>query len=276
MNTSMRLVLCLLGLSTTLSLSSCQSTATPVAKIAAPAVVAPSDTASMSAKQQEYEQMLQEWKSLKPGLTRMLAIEEEMNQLIGQLALLAKVTENQIASVTPVPVAPTITSAPILNAPVVNEPALSESTYVSAPSAPVKLAIAAPTPALVSAPAPTSIPAPAVNDREATNVETTKSETSNTETANTDSANYSLQVASLTELKLLPKKWQEMQRSHPQLLADLTPNFQAIKVNNTTYYRLKVGGFNTAQDANKKCSELITAGISCLPAKYSESNFAQI
>jgi cell division protein FtsN len=265
MNLSMRFLVCLFSLTSTLSLSSCQSTQA-IATAPAPSATAPTATtpsAGMSAKQQEYEQMLQEWKTLKPGLQRMLVIEEEMSQLIGQLALLADATQNTQATNK----APTLVATPVtaLAAPTSAKTA-ADTTEPSAASEPEPTKLAsAPVPISISAPALAANPAPAPAP-----------ETSDKTAQNSDSANYSLQVASLTELKLLPKKWQEMRNTHPQLLADLTPNFQAIKVNNTTYYRLKIGGFSTMQDANKKCSELQSAGISCLPAKYSESNFAQI
>ena len=46
----------------------------------------PSTTdAELSAKQQDYETLLQEWQTLKPGITRLLAIEEELNALLGEL-----------------------------------------------------------------------------------------------------------------------------------------------------------------------------------------------
>lgn len=235
MNKSMRFVLCLLGLATVLSFSGCQSTPKQEAKSGAP--TASSGSENITAKQQEYDQMLQEWKTLKPGLKRMLAIEEEMNLLIGQLALLQNVNQSQsanVASSAPTPAAPTTPTAPPI-----------ETSYVSAPVEPVKLAIA---------PAAASDSTPKAQGE----------------------ANYSLQVASLTELKLLPKRLQEIQRSHPQLLADLAPNYQSIKVNNTTYHRLKIGAFSNLQEANKKCNELIAVGVSCIPSKYTESNFAQI
>lgn len=221
--------------------------------------------------------MLQEWKTLKPGLQRMLVIEEEMSQLIGQLALLADATQNTQATSTPAVVAAAPVTAPAAPALTKTTADTAELSAASEPE-PAKLASApthTSTLALVPASAPASIPAPAMAASPAP-APTPEPETSDKTAQNSDSANYSLQVASLTELKLLPKKWQEMRNTHPQLLADLTPNFQAIKVNNTTYYRLKIGGFSTMQDANKKCSELQSAGISCLPAKYSESNFAQI
>jgi hypothetical protein len=239
MNKSMRFVLCLLGLATVLSFSGCQSTPKQEAKSGAP--TASSGSENITAKQQEYDQMLQEWKTLKPGLKRMLAIEEEMNLLIGQLALLQNVNQSQSAKVSssaPTPAAPITPTAPPI-----------ETSYVSAPAEPVKLAIA---------PAPAPAPAPSDSAPKAQG-----------------EANYSLQVASLTELKLLPKRLQEIQRSHPQL-ADLTPNYQSIKVNNTTYHRLKIGAFSNLQEANKKCNELIAVGVSCIPSKYTESNFAQI
>ena len=52
-------------------LTACQSNTTKPAPAAASAGEATQET--LAAKQQEYEQLLQEWKSLKPGLERAAA-----------------------------------------------------------------------------------------------------------------------------------------------------------------------------------------------------------
>jgi cell division septation protein DedD len=89
-------------------------------------------------------------------------------------------------------------------------------------------------------------------------------------------ANFALQLVSITERHLLPHVWQEMREKTPQLLADMEPNFQKINVRNTDYYRLKVGGFTTRNEANQKCTDLKSAGISCLVVDYTASNFLQL
>lgn len=89
-------------------------------------------------------------------------------------------------------------------------------------------------------------------------------------------ANFALQVASITEPHRLPQMWQQMINKNPQLLENMEPNFQKTQVKNTDYYRLKVGSFNTQQEANHKCSNLKAAGLPCLVVGYTGSNFAQL
>ena len=81
------------------SLIACSSN--PIQSSAAEAT----DLKSLARKQQEHDkllkrhdELLQEWSELKPGLTRLLAIEEELNLLLGQLAQLSTSLEESTAS----------------------------------------------------------------------------------------------------------------------------------------------------------------------------------
>jgi hypothetical protein len=207
------------------------------------------NAASLTEKQKEYDQLLAEWKTLKPGLQRLLSIEEELKLLIGQLdQLSANLQQNQAAPVlainahngpAPVPVAATPSSTHYIAAPVVQAaPAVIPSALLATETASV-------------------------------------TDTSNQYSVQSD-ANYALQVASITELRGLPKVWNQMLQKNSTLLANLEPNYQKTNVKNTDYYRLKVGGFSTHGEANQKCSALKAAGVACLVVSYTSSNFAQL
>lgn len=219
------------------ALSGCQSTGGKKSNT--------NDLAAYAAKQQDYEQLLQEWQTLKPGISRLLAIESELNLLLGELEQLsASLAQSQhsaqVASApapTPVPVAFT-SSTPVSTAAVA--PAVINEAVVSEP--------------VQAAPRPLPV--------------------STVERAT--GGNYALQVASITEPHRLQATWRNLLDKNPQLLAELEPNYQKIQVKNTDYYRLKVGSFNTQQEASRTCSHLKSAGVSCLVVDYTKSDFAQL
>lgn len=228
-------------LSTLLCLMGCQSN--PQSKSAA----ANTDQQTIAAKQKEYDQLLEEWKTLKPGLSRLLAIEGELNLLLGQLEQLSTSLE---ASQSPTAIA------------------ASDSSNV----APAPIAVPLPADAeLVTAPIAINTPSEPEADTDIDAQNAPKEDT-----ASASDANFALQVASITDMRRLPQIWQEMMDKNPELLANLEPNFQKTNVRNTDYYRLKLGGFSTQQEASRKCSQLKTAGVSCIVADYTSSNFAQL
>lgn len=259
------------------SLTACQS-APQTATNSGSAVSA--DLQAITAKQHEYDQLLKEWKDLKPGLTRLLAIEEELNLLIDQLEQLSSSLEqnqsqNKVASTPTKPTRP--------------QPARAPETY-----APVSYPVVVDVPKLVSTPVTADTePAPTLTSKLVT-ADTTESVSETRKDAETlnqtasssapevntpepaQAANFALQVASITDAHLLPQIWEQMINKNPNLLADMEPNFQKIYVKNTDYYRLKIGSFSTQQQASQKCSDLKAAGVDCLVVGYTGSNFAQL
>jgi cell division protein FtsN len=201
-----------------LLVSGCQSTAST-------SKANNSDLADYASKQQDYEQLLQEWQTLKPGISRLLAVESELNMLLGELEQLS-------ASLNAAQNAPQVATAPAAPEPATTAYALANQ--------------------------PEPEPEPEV------------------QSAQRKAGNYALQVASITEQHKLPEVWQQMLNKNPRLLSDLEPNFQKIHVKNTDYYRLKVGSFDTIQEASSTCSSLKAAGMSCLVVDYTGSNFSQL
>lgn len=221
------------------------------------------DLKSLARKQQEHDkllkrhdELLQEWSELKPGLTRLLAIEEELNLLLGQLAQLSTSLEESTASNESNTTAPSV------------------AHYSPTPSAqPVQEVLA-------TAEIQETI-SPEILSKETISTETISTEASNnsaeqTETVTPIDANFALQVASIPEYYRLPAIWGQLLDKNPQLLANMEPNYQKTNVRNTDYYRLKIGSFATRQDANRKCNDLKAAGMNCLVVDYTSSNFDQI
>jgi hypothetical protein len=234
------------------------------------------DAAALAAKQKEYDQLLAEWKTLKPGLQRLLSIEGELNLLIGQLdELSASLSASQTSSPTlaidahngpaPDPVAGTASNTKYIVAPT--------TTAITTPSAPPRAIPAVKPEKETPRFAEKIIPATFPQTVQAAPQETAQNLAQENNQAD---ANYALQLASITELRGLPKVWNQMLNKNPTLLANLEPNFQKTNVKNTDYYRLKVGGFSTQSEASQKCSDLKAVGVACLVVNYTSSNFEQL
>lgn len=202
----------------------------------------------------EVQQMLQEWKSMKPGIERMLTIEEEMNLLLGQLGKLNEALDESGDGEQQVALAPIDQGLPVQieSGPALHSSASPEIEQTS-PAAP-----------------PTPVAALPVETASVPEAQTDWDESP------THNAQYALQVASIPDKHQLPVVWQELYAQNPDLLADLQPNFQHAFVNNKDYYRLKLGGFETQTQAQTRCRQLKAAGISCLVADYSASDFDQL
>ncbi|HEY7883891.1 MAG TPA: SPOR domain-containing protein [Cellvibrionaceae bacterium] len=89
-------------------------------------------------------------------------------------------------------------------------------------------------------------------------------------------ANFALQITSITEPHRLPEIWRQLTDKHPQLLGAMEPNFQVIRIQNTDYYRLKIGRFGSQTEASAKCADLKAAGLTCFVANYTESDFSEL
>ncbi len=223
-----------------MSLAACQSTPKQGTSTKDAATLA-----QIADKQQQQDQLLKEWQNLKPGLERLLVIEEELNLLLGQLAQLTANLDNPQA-------APSVAQASRAPVPTQMIPVVSSTPPVT--DTPPAQVVAPVTPVAVSQPAiaPANLPASA------------------------RSGGFALQVASITELHRLPEIWQQLQNKHPRLMATMEPNYQKTQVRNTDYYRLKIGQFASRQEANSKCSALQSAGVNCLVVDYTESRFADL
>lgn len=207
------------------------------------------DPQILAEKQKEYDQLLAEWKTLKPGLSRLLAIEGELNLLLGQLEQLSSSLEQSqgptaIASADSPEITPDPQATPL--------PLPADAELVTAPI---------------------SADMPSVPD---TNSYAEEAEVTEEESAPPSDSHFALQVASITDMRRLPIVWQEMMDKNRALLADMEPNFERTNVRNTDYYRLKLGGFSTEREASRKCDVLKNAGVDCIVVSYTRSDFAQL
>ncbi len=76
-------------------------------------------------------------------------------------------------------------------------------------------------------------------------------------------AKYRVQLAALKSQAEADKTWSRMKKSS-SLLIGKSHVVNKVKVKGTTYYRLRVGAYQTRASANAFCSKLKAAKISCL------------
>jgi len=85
---------------------------------------------------------------------------------------------------------------------------------------------------------------------------------------------FALQVASVTERMRLSKTVEELKLKAPELFTgELIANVEPVKVNGTTYYRLKLGAYQYQKNASLECEKLKQHKINCLVSHYTAQPF---
>ncbi|WP_165734527.1 SPOR domain-containing protein [Pseudoalteromonas sp. C8] len=85
----------------------------------------------------------------------------------------------------------------------------------------------------------------------------------------TDSALFALQIAAFKNKDALKKKLSEFQEKTPQnIILSTEINVETVSVNNTTFYRLKLGAYRNSADAKNDCLALIKQQVACFVSSY--------
>lgn len=84
---------------------------------------------------------------------------------------------------------------------------------------------------------------------------------------------YAIQFFSLQDKTLLESSWHKLAKKYPQVLQGLMPVYQAIRIKNKIFYRVKAGEFKSAAAAVKACSQLKKLGGSCIQSNYKGVRF---
>ncbi|WP_281560435.1 SPOR domain-containing protein [Thalassomonas sp. RHCl1] len=184
----------------------------------------------------KFEEHLHEWQDIKPGLERLVAIEGELTELIGQLNEIVQDNENAAQAAAA-------------------QQTASQSQPKTAP-----------------APKPAQLPAvTAKADIEPAAVKQTPTQQQKAparEAEQKGALYYSLQLYSLSNHKQVRPTWYRLQHKHPALLGKLDAVFEKIKVNNNLYYRVKAGKFTASAKADAICSQLKALGTQCIPTEF--------
>jgi Flp pilus assembly protein TadD len=136
-------------------------------------------------------------------------------------------------------------------------------------AAPAKPAATVPSPAEVAAITPVPVASPAspqpVSDEAPPPPAASETATSSA----TSSANgAAVQIAALNTSAAAQTEWQKVSALAPALFAGKEPQISKVEVGGATYYRLRVGGFASQDEAAQFCSHLTAAGSPCMPANF--------
>jgi Flp pilus assembly protein TadD len=200
----------------------------------------------------------------------------------------------------PAPPAPTLTTAPATPVAAAPLTPVAPAPVSVAPPAPTPVAVAPPPPPakpvqLVSASASEAVTPPTNPDAAYTGpspIPVTASsstpgpvapasapaDTTSNPAAADASADASAAPASaggvMVQLAALPSSaeaqhiWTRISNGNPSLFGDKSPIFETATVKGETYYRLRVGGFDTAADAAKFCRKVKASGHACTVANF--------
>lgn len=203
----------------------------------------------------EMEAELAEWRKLKPGVQRLVAIEGELK---GLLATLETITENE----------PTAQLATADNG-------HNVQTQVMTPVHFEEKKLAAPVPVQTRAVQPAE---KEINDEilTATLSQTSASTSVEQKTSvlsqagagsKAESTSFSLQLASVTKEEAVDPTWTQLKKRHPEVLGALDLHSEQVLIANRTYYRVKAGRFDSYNEAKQSCKLLMSSGASCIVNK---------
>lgn len=77
-----------------------------------------------------------------------------------------------------------------------------------------------------------------------------------------------IQLAALGSDADAKATWSKLSKQASDLLSDRTPMIEQKTINGHVFYRLRVGGFDTAQSARAFCVRLHARSIACTPAVF--------
>lgn len=210
----------------------------------------PEQAGASTNKQIEAE--LAEWRKLKPGVQRLVAIEGELK---GLLATLETITDDE-------PTAQLAVAEPSHNvqAEVLTPVHFEEKKFPV--TAPVQMAAA---PAIKTAVSDESLTA----EHNSLPVSEQNSDPQSLIAAEseTGSVSFSLQLASVTKEEAVDPTWVQLKKRHPEVLGQLDFHSEQVLVANRTYYRVKAGRFDSYNEAKQSCKLLMSSGASCIVNK---------
>lgn len=202
---------------------------------------------------------MDEWRQLKPGVQRLIAMESDLKQLIIQLDEFAKATDPDYHS----DISPQHknTQVDVLDKSVFKETAVTP-TPAEAIQQPVAEVNTAASPAILESKAEVAVIAPyELESAQAKDVEAVPVPAI-TETVKVQQR-YALQLASVVNPGQLVSTWNQIQRRHHSILSGMEPLYEKFQKGNTTFYRLKAMGTLTVADARSACSSIVGQGGQC-------------
>jgi len=114
-------------------------------------------------------------------------------------------------------------------------------------------------------------PVKAINPRMNKKVASKISKATKVAMVDTDKKVFALQVASLDSEESVAKQWKKINRKAAPLFRDkITTNIEKAKVNNKTYYRLKLGEYYNFKSAEDDCEVFKFYKVDCFVSNYTD------
>jgi len=114
-------------------------------------------------------------------------------------------------------------------------------------------------------------PVKAINPRMNKKVASKISKATKVAMVDTDKKVFALQVASLDSEESVAKQWKKINRKAAPLFRDkITTNVEKAKVNNKTYYRLKLGEYYNFKSAEDDCEVFKFYKVDCFVSNYTD------
>ncbi|MFT5841195.1 MAG: hypothetical protein ACI9UT_003709 [Flavobacteriales bacterium] len=176
---------------------------------------------------------LEEWRKMKPSIKRLVAIESELKELIGELNTM---TQQQ----SELPVATQPESIP-------TQTTKYQRDDVETPAV------------IISALKPL--------------MSTVKDTSSERPKENSIEKKYAIQLGSMTDKSSIITTWETLTKKHSILLSGLIPVYEEAVLRGKIYYRLKAGGFETEVQAVKLCNKLQLLNVPCFSSTFIGESF---
>lgn len=219
----------------------------------------------------ELEAELAEWKKLKPGVERLVAIESELKGLLTALEGIAAneptaglETVNDGQNVQTQTIEQVVFEEKKINQP---PSVLARAEQQNEPVADNKLAAEIPkttTSSDLYSQHTTVEPQLAATQGKEEAIEQQKQ---TTEAKGDASKIFSLQLASVTQEQAVDQTWDRLKKRYPNVLGSLDLHSEQVLVANKTYYRVKAGRFDSYDEAKQSCKLLLNSGASCIVNK---------
>lgn len=87
-------------------------------------------------------------------------------------------------------------------------------------------------------------------------------------TQSTVSGMAAVQLGALNSPSAAERAWRHVSRADPALFAGREPEIEPVTVSGKTFYRLRLGGFDSKADARKFCGEVSASGKACTVANF--------
>lgn len=84
----------------------------------------------------------------------------------------------------------------------------------------------------------------------------------------TNSSHAAVQIAALNSAEAAHAEWRLVSSKAPSLFSGKAPDISKVAVGGQTYYRLRVTGFASHEDAVQFCAQITANGGTCMPANF--------